>query len=115
MPKRAATDPAQHYGAALPWPESAGQPARAAGAYVVLVEGDACAYLERGGRRLLTFPAAADHPEWPSVLASLVEDRRVRRLRIETVDGEPAAASPVADALRAAGFTEGYKGLTRER
>lgn len=111
----AATDPAQPYGAALPWPESAGQPARAAGAYVVLVEGDACAYLERGGRRLLTFPAAADHPEWPSVLASLVEDRRVRRLRIETVDGEPAAASPVADALRAAGFTEGYKGLTRER
>ncbi|HVE93162.1 MAG TPA: DEAD/DEAH box helicase, partial [Actinomycetota bacterium] len=46
----AATDPAQPYGAALPWPDSPGRPARAAGAYVVLEGGMPQAILERGGR-----------------------------------------------------------------
>ena len=68
----AATDPAQPFGAALAWPESTGHPARAVGAYVVLVDGQACAYLEKGGRRLLTFPAAADRPRWATTLASVV-------------------------------------------
>ena len=49
------------------------------------------------------------------LLGGLVDDRRVRRLRIEVIDGQPAAISPHADALRSAGFAEGYKGLTRER
>ena len=66
----AATDPAQPYGAALGWPETVGHPARAVGAYVVLVDGHACAYLEKGGRSLLTFPAAADHPRWVQALAA---------------------------------------------
>ena len=35
----AAADPAQPFGAALPWPASEGRPARAAGAYVVLAGG----------------------------------------------------------------------------
>ena len=108
----AATDPAQPFGAALPWPDTDGHPARAVGAYVVLVDGAACAYLEKGGRRLLTFPAAASRPRWPAILASLVTDRRVRRLRLESVDGASASASPWADALREAGFTDGYKGLS---
>ena len=55
----AATDPANPYGAALPWPDRpGGRPSRAAGAYVVLVDGEPAAYLERGGRSLVTFPAA---------------------------------------------------------
>jgi ATP-dependent helicase Lhr and Lhr-like helicase len=108
----AATDPAQPYGAALPWPESTGHPARAVGAFVVLVDGEACALLERGGKRLLVFPAAAAHPEWADALAGLVSSGRVRRLRIESVDGAPVATSPCADLLRAAGFVEGYRGLT---
>jgi ATP-dependent Lhr-like helicase len=53
----AAADPAQPYGAALPWPESAGRPARVAGAYVVLAAGEPAAFLERGARSLLTFEA----------------------------------------------------------
>lgn len=108
----AATDPAQPYGAALAWPESSGHPARAIGAYVVMIGGAACAYLERGGRRLLTFPAAADHVEWVSTLAGLVHSGRVRRLQIESIDGASAAVSPWADALRDVGFAEGYKGLS---
>ena len=51
----AAADPAQPYGAALPWPDAAGRPARQAGAYVVLADGAPAAYLERGARSLLTF------------------------------------------------------------
>ena len=54
----AATDPAQPYGAALPWPASSGRPARAAGAFVVSRAGRPLAFLERGAddvlRRLRT-------------------------------------------------------------
>ena len=57
----AAVDPAQPYGAALPGPPArtpterpARRPARADGAYVVLVGGDPMLYLERGGRALQT-------------------------------------------------------------
>jgi ATP-dependent Lhr-like helicase len=108
----AATDPAQPYGAVLAWPPSTGQPSRSAGAFVVLVGGDVCAYLERGGRSLLTFEVAHDHPEWPEALASLVGQGRLRRLQLERIDGERAGVSPLADRLRAAGFADGYKGLT---
>jgi ATP-dependent helicase Lhr and Lhr-like helicase len=112
----AATDPANPYGAALPWPEApAGRPARAAGAYVVLLEGELAAFLERGSRRLVTFPAAAPDPRWIDALVGLVEQRRVRRLVLTHVDGEPAAAAPLADELRRRGFTDGYRGLTLGR
>ena len=61
----AATDPANPYGAALPWPdrperpegESSGhRPGRKAGALVVLVDGALTLYVERGGKTLLTWP-----------------------------------------------------------
>jgi ATP-dependent Lhr-like helicase len=107
----AATDPAQPYGAALPWPESAGRPARQAGAHVALVDGELVAFLERGGHSLSTFPATASHPEWPTLLHDLVHRGRHRSLEIRKVDGLPVAESPVAEVLRAAGFKDGYKGL----
>ena len=109
----AATDPANPFGAALPWPESAGRPARAAGAHVVLVDGRPAAFLERGGRTLVTFPAAADGT-WVDGLVTLVKERRTPRLVVQRIDGEPASASPFADALRTAGFADGYRGLTLE-
>ncbi len=108
----AATDPANPYGAALAWPASEGRPARAAGAYVVLVDGEAAAYLERGGRSLLTFPAAARSPAWVDGLVALVKEGRLRRLVVGRVDGQPVADSPVAEVLRGAGFVDGYRGLT---
>jgi ATP-dependent Lhr-like helicase len=108
----AATDPANPYGAALPWPPSEGRPARAAGAYVVLVSGEAVAYLERGGHSLLTFPATAHSSAWVDGLVALVKDGRLRRLVIGRVDGVPVAESPVAEVLRAASFADGYRGLT---
>ncbi len=60
----AAVDPAQPYGAALPWPPDARKdaraPARVAGAYVVLAGGEPVLYLERAGRALQTLVAADD-------------------------------------------------------
>jgi len=41
-----------------------------------------------------------------------VKEGRVRRLVIQQIDGESAASSPLVGALRAAGFTEGYRGMT---
>jgi ATP-dependent Lhr-like helicase len=114
----AATDPAQPFGAALPWPDpvGAGRPSRAAGAHVVLVDGEPVAFLERGGHSLVTFPAAADRPGWASALARLVEHGRYRTLEIRKADGVPVREAPaVVEALVAAGFTDGYKGLVLRR
>ena len=114
----AATDPANPYGAALPWPrrnEADRRPLqRAAGAYVAIVDGVAALYLERGGATLQTLPAA-DDPEVAEAalgaLASVVRDGRARELVIRKVDGLPVAESPWREALLAAGFTPGYRGL----
>src|SRR5207245_4915760 len=60
----AAADPAQPYGAMLPWPradELERMPLqRVPGAYVVLVDGAPAIYVEKGGRGLLTMPAFTD-------------------------------------------------------
>ena len=52
----AATDPANPYGAALPWPQarpSGRRPARTPGAYVLLRDGEPIVYVERGGKGIL--------------------------------------------------------------
>ena len=105
----AAADPAQPYGAALPWPEGHGRPARAAGAYIVLVDGALAAFLERGARTLTTFEV--DAVLWADALASLVKDGRLRRIELVRIDGEPSGFSSHAQRLREAGFTDGYRGL----
>jgi ATP-dependent Lhr-like helicase len=107
----AATDPAQVYGGALPWPQSVGRPARAAGSMVVLVEGEAVVYLDRSGRSLLTFPKAVEDDRWIEALAGLVKDGRLRSLELQRIDGDPALSSSLAPRLREAGFADGYRGL----
>jgi ATP-dependent helicase Lhr and Lhr-like helicase len=108
----AATDPAQPYGASLPWPEHSegGRPARTAGAHVVLVDGALAAHLERGGHSLVTFGVEG----WAPALLELVDGGRYRSLEIRKVDGVPVrdgSVQPIAAELRAAGFVEGYRGL----
>ncbi len=110
----AATDPAQPYGAALPWPESttdAGRPSRSAGAFVVLRRGAPVAFLERGGRAVLRFPAGDTAHGWVDALARLVKDGRLRQLEIQRVDGVPVRESDALDALHGAGFRDGYRGV----
>ena len=108
----AAADPAQPYGAALPWPDANGRPSRSAGAYVVLADGAPAAFLERGAHTLTTFEGAPPALV-ADALASLVKDGRVRRIELRRVDAIPAAEHDLADALRTAGFLDGYRGLTR--
>ena len=99
--------------AALPWPEheGAGRPARAAGAYVVLHDGACAAYIERGGKHLLTF-GDLESSTWAEAIVEANKSGRLPRLQIERIDDGPARLSPHADVLRAAGFADGYKGLT---
>ncbi len=108
----AATDPAQPYGAALSWPERAGgsaRPSRSAGAFVVLADGECIAFLERGGKALITF---ATDERWADAIVEAHKQGRLPRVQIERIDDEPARTSTHAAALRAAGFADGYKGLT---
>jgi ATP-dependent Lhr-like helicase len=108
----ATTDPAQPYGAALAWPESAGRPARAAGSLLVLRAGRPLVWMDRRGHHLVLFPAAGGDTTWADALASLVKDGRLRSLEVRTVDGEPVASAPeVASSLRRVGFADGYRGL----
>jgi ATP-dependent Lhr-like helicase len=107
----AATDPAQPFGMALPWPEVPGRPARTAGAYVILQGGELAAFLERGARSLLTFPAAERDDAWVDALVSLAKEARVRRIELQRIDGVPFSESRWAARLGEAGFAEGYRGL----
>jgi ATP-dependent Lhr-like helicase len=109
----AAVDPAQPYGAVLPWPK-AGRTARVAGAYVVLVDGEPILYLERGGKGLQTLVELSD-PRVDPALEALVERVRagqIKRLGLERVGGESAMASPLAPRLVALGFHEGPRRMT---
>ena len=128
----AATDPANAYGAALPWPDRpvadgaeettpgrrGHQPARKAGALVILVDGDLVLYVERGGKTLLSWTddttrlqAAAD------ALALAVRGGALGRLTVEKADGGAILGSghPLVDALAQAGFHATPRGLRLRR
>ncbi len=111
----AATDPAQPYGAALPWPVSAGRPARSAGALVVLWQGRPLVWFDRRSHHLVTFPDTLDPfggPAWAEALAARVKDGRARSIEVRKVDGEPLdPRSPVGQVLHAAGFVDSYRGV----
>ena len=118
----AATDPANPYGAALAWPDRAGEdestghrPGRKAGALVVLVDGRLGLYVERGGRTLLTF---SDDPDVLAPAAAALGEAAARgslgRMTLEKADGEPllgARDTPLRQALEAAGFVSTPRGL----
>jgi ATP-dependent Lhr-like helicase len=106
----AAADPAQPYGAGLSWPKRAGsRAARVAGAYVVLLGGEAALFVERGGRSLV--PLRDPDPSWlrPALeaLVGHAKKARIRRLSVERFDSEPVAESEVMPLLEEAGFVAG--------
>ena len=112
----AASDPANPYGAALPWPEreSAGghRPGRKAGALVVMVDGQLIVYVERGGRTVLSFTEDPDLLQ-PAVdaLALAIRDGQLGKLSVETADGEQVRHTAFGDALAKAGFHATPRGL----
>ena len=106
----AAADPAQPYGAALPWPKRAdARAARVAGAQVVLLGGEAALFVERGGRSLV--PLREPEEEWlRAALAALVAHVKqggAKRLAVERFDSEPVAETPIYPLLLEAGFVAG--------
>ena len=114
----AAADPANAYGAALPWPprpdETPGghRPGRKAGALVILADGELVLYVERGGKTLLSWtsdPALLDPAA--AALAAAVRDGALGRLTVERADGAGVYDSPLARALEAAGFRPTPRGL----
>ena len=122
----AAADPANPYGAALPWPsktkadeEVSHRPGRKAGALVAVVDGELAWFLERGGRSLLSFTDDAEaHAAAAAALTDLVSAGRIGSLLVEKVNGvpvlEPVAVgerAAVQDALTGAGFARTPRGL----
>ncbi len=116
----AAADPANAYGAALPWPEPVDadqhrhRPARRAGALVALAQGAPALYAERGGRTLLSFTAdPAALAAAARALAGLVRSGRIGSLTVSRLDGRSAvsASGPTVDALIDAGFVMTPRGL----
>jgi ATP-dependent Lhr-like helicase len=106
----AAADPAQPYGAALPWPKRAnGRAARVAGAQVVLLGGEAVLFVERGGRTLVPLREPAE--DWLRLaLAELVAHVKrggAKRLAVERFDGGPVTETMVMPLLLEAGFLAG--------
>ena len=117
----AATDPANPFGAALPWPHlppaddgspPGHRPGRKSGALVVTCEGRLILYVERGGKTALAFDldlalldAAAKS------LAHTVQTRRLGRMTIEKVNGRSVNGTPLAEALLAAGFSPVPRGV----
>jgi ATP-dependent helicase Lhr and Lhr-like helicase len=112
----AATDPANAYGAALPWPEppsaAAHKPGRKAGSLVVLVDGELVLYLERGGRTLLAWPAGETDPRMQSAVEALADAVRADAagaVSIERVNDATALSAPLGPLLEAAGFRATHK------
>jgi ATP-dependent helicase Lhr and Lhr-like helicase len=125
----AATDPANPYGAALPWPTrpSTGpaapgapgtdgttgegsrghRPGRKAGAVVVLSDGDLALYVERGGRSVLSFVDGPRLAEASAALVRAVRAGTLGKIVVQRVDGVEALAgagtarTPADDAVRA--------------
>jgi ATP-dependent Lhr-like helicase len=106
----AAADPAQPYGAALPWPKRAGaRAARVAGAHVVLLGGEPALYVERGGRSLV--PLREPEEEWLraaiAALVAFVKGGGAKRIAVERFDSQPVGETEIMPLLLDAGFLAG--------
>jgi ATP-dependent Lhr-like helicase len=109
----AATDPANPYGAGVPWPKRDGggqggrRPSRTPGAYVVLRDGEPMLFVERGGRGILRLRELDDSTLAEAIgeLARATREGLLPRLAIERLDGEPVIGSGFEETLIAAGFS----------
>ncbi|MFF3215082.1 ATP-dependent helicase [Streptomyces sp. NPDC002886] len=113
----AAADPANAYGAALPWPEppagATHKPGRKAGSLVVLVDGELTLYLERGGKTLLAWPDP-DDPRLTAALTALTTASRqgtLPTLTVERINAAPSLTSPYGPPTEATGFHATPQGL----
>jgi ATP-dependent Lhr-like helicase len=117
----AATDPANPYGASLPWPkredDPGRRPQRVPGAYVVTLDAEPVLYVERSGKGLLALRDPSDESNWlPAALQALADavhrGRVPVRLQVERFDGQPIVGSGYESLLIDAGFRQGPRKLT---
>ncbi len=112
----AATDPANPYGASLPWPKLEGgrRPARAPGAHILLRDGEPIVFIERGGRGILRLADLNDAELAVAMraLSDAVSAGQLPKLGIEKLDGEPVIGSGQEEVLLSAGFSRGPRKLT---
>jgi len=111
-----ATDPANPYGASLPWPksESGRRPGRTPGAHLLLRDGEPVVFVERGGRGLLRLQQieGEELEQAMRALADAVAAGQLPKLAVEKLDGEAIIGSGHEDALVGAGFSRGPRKLT---
>jgi ATP-dependent Lhr-like helicase len=117
----AATDPANPFGASLPWPkrDDKRRPSRVPGAYLVTLDAEPSLYVERGGKGVITLrdPLEDGTPapwlaEALEALAEHVRRGRLKRLALERFDGDPVVGSAFEDLLVEIGFRLGPRRLT---
>jgi ATP-dependent Lhr-like helicase len=112
----AATDPANPYGASLPWPKLEGgrRPGRTPGAFLLQRDGEPEVFVERGGRGLLRLRAMGEDELGAAMqaLADAVTAGQLPKLAIEKLDGEAVIGSGHEEALIGAGFARGPRKLT---
>jgi ATP-dependent helicase Lhr and Lhr-like helicase len=114
-----ATDPANPWGAMLPWPQPPRGRAvsRSVGAKVILVDGDLVAYLYKGETSLLAFLPEGEPRRTvvaralADALGSRVDGVRRRAMLVAEIDGAPAREHELARFLTEAGFVATARGL----
>jgi ATP-dependent Lhr-like helicase len=108
-----AVDPANPYGAIIPWPKlgEARPPfTRSAGAFVVLVDGELAAYIARGERSIVTLLPEHEprRSAWSRGLAEALAAWSTRRRQYQpgwlTVNESPITRSSLFGYLREVGF-----------
>ncbi|MDA8440033.1 MAG: DEAD/DEAH box helicase [Propionibacterium sp.] len=103
----AACDPANPFGAAIPWPDTgAHRPSRRAGALVVLDDHRPVIWLERGVHAAVTFGADDEHLVAAfDLIARAAAEGRLPGITIDRIDQRPVLEDPRGrDILGRAGF-----------
>jgi ATP-dependent Lhr-like helicase len=107
----AATDPANPYGAATPWPTSDGTPQRRARSTIAMMSGAPIAWMDPAGRSVALFDADA----MQSVEAIWVLASGRPRSFIARIDGIDVRDHALGSLLIERGFVPGYKGMSLPR
>ena len=111
----AAPDPANPYGTLLKWPgdraEPGRGPSRSTGASVILINGEAAAWIGRGRQLLVWLPE--DEPQRGAAAGALASELARAGLFIEEINGAPAADHPLAAFLQRAGYVSSPSGFQK--